>query len=392
MKSMMGMSVAMAVAALTAGATCAAMDLVPAGVRAMGMGGAFTAVADDPTAVYWNPAGLFLLREWDASWEGYLSTETIDGAEAALHDLLANPPVDQSVYTDPDRAAAAANALKSLRECGLLARQEETMLWALTGPKFGLSLGQWSRTFILPGAIDLDHIAAGEPGGEASLADNSSLLRRLDLERTEYAISSELSGAGGQFVLGLTARYQRWTASEEWRAPWDFAADIAADELVDDMKQGESVKTGTWTIDVGLLAFMGNGRIGITARDLRQPVIDLPSGEELEIERSYRAGYAFIPSPSLTIALDYDIGDQKIDGETWNSRQIAFGFEKWFGESRGLAIRAGGRRDLAWDSSPMVLTAGTTLDFGRFLLEGAAEMDLDDLRTAYTFGLGISLN
>ena len=28
------------------------------GARAEGMGGAFVAVADDATAVYWNPAGL----------------------------------------------------------------------------------------------------------------------------------------------------------------------------------------------------------------------------------------------------------------------------------------------------------------------------------------------
>ncbi|NNG26639.1 MAG: hypothetical protein HKM87_03885, partial [Ignavibacteriaceae bacterium] len=28
------------------------------GVRPMGMGGAFTAVADDPNAAYWNPAGM----------------------------------------------------------------------------------------------------------------------------------------------------------------------------------------------------------------------------------------------------------------------------------------------------------------------------------------------
>ena len=30
----------------------------PVGVRALGMGGAFTAVADDATATWWNPAGL----------------------------------------------------------------------------------------------------------------------------------------------------------------------------------------------------------------------------------------------------------------------------------------------------------------------------------------------
>ncbi len=33
------------------------------GARAMGMGGAFTAVADDATAVCWNPAGLAQLRD-----------------------------------------------------------------------------------------------------------------------------------------------------------------------------------------------------------------------------------------------------------------------------------------------------------------------------------------
>lgn len=35
-----------------------AQDLPAPGVRAAGMGGAFTAVADDGSAVYWNPAGL----------------------------------------------------------------------------------------------------------------------------------------------------------------------------------------------------------------------------------------------------------------------------------------------------------------------------------------------
>ena len=34
---------------------------VPVGARAVGMGGAFTAVADDATAIWWNPAGMVYL-------------------------------------------------------------------------------------------------------------------------------------------------------------------------------------------------------------------------------------------------------------------------------------------------------------------------------------------
>src|SRR5512142_139720 len=34
---------------------------IPVGARAVGMGGAFTAVCDDATAPYWNPAGMVFL-------------------------------------------------------------------------------------------------------------------------------------------------------------------------------------------------------------------------------------------------------------------------------------------------------------------------------------------
>jgi tetratricopeptide (TPR) repeat protein len=46
------------------------------GARAMGLGNAFTAMADDPTAVYWNPAGLEYIDQQSATlfhtslWEG----------------------------------------------------------------------------------------------------------------------------------------------------------------------------------------------------------------------------------------------------------------------------------------------------------------------------------
>ena len=39
------------------------------GARAMGFGNAFTAIADDPTAVYWNPAGLDYVYQRPWTWE-----------------------------------------------------------------------------------------------------------------------------------------------------------------------------------------------------------------------------------------------------------------------------------------------------------------------------------
>lgn len=53
------MAVSLAGMGLFGGAgECAAQGVESLGVRALGMGGAFVAVADDATATYWNPAGL----------------------------------------------------------------------------------------------------------------------------------------------------------------------------------------------------------------------------------------------------------------------------------------------------------------------------------------------
>ncbi len=50
------------------GTTGAAVLNLPAGARAQGMGEAFTSIADDSTAGYWNPAGLNLLKGSSATF------------------------------------------------------------------------------------------------------------------------------------------------------------------------------------------------------------------------------------------------------------------------------------------------------------------------------------
>jgi hypothetical protein len=49
------------------------------GARAMSLGGAFVSVADDPTAVYWNPAGLTAI----SGLQAFVSAETMADFSAA---------------------------------------------------------------------------------------------------------------------------------------------------------------------------------------------------------------------------------------------------------------------------------------------------------------------
>jgi len=61
----------------------AAFEAWGSGVRPQGMGGAFTAIADDPSAIHWNPAGLAQMER------GYVTTfyQRLYGGVDGLHSL-----------------------------------------------------------------------------------------------------------------------------------------------------------------------------------------------------------------------------------------------------------------------------------------------------------------
>src|SRR6059036_2691225 len=79
------------------GARATPSSQVPVGPRAIGMGGAFSAVADDASALFWNPAGLARVghQEISASHANLFGTD--------IHDDVASFVLPLS----PGRAAAA---------------------------------------------------------------------------------------------------------------------------------------------------------------------------------------------------------------------------------------------------------------------------------------------
>jgi len=95
--------------------------------RAMGMGGAFTAVADDSTAVFWNPSGLVQLQRPELS-SMYLGGYDLDVGSLSTSVVTASVPVlassavgvgyvatgDPDLYTERTLTACYAQSLDGL--------------------------------------------------------------------------------------------------------------------------------------------------------------------------------------------------------------------------------------------------------------------------------------
>lgn len=90
--------------------TAAFLD-IGVGARAAGMGGAYTALADDANAVYWNPAGLARLEKREAS------TGHAELGQSTRHDFLA--------YAHPSPQGTFAGAITYLGQGSIDGRDSQ---------------------------------------------------------------------------------------------------------------------------------------------------------------------------------------------------------------------------------------------------------------------------
>ncbi len=115
-------------------ARASAFEFIPSGARAVGMGGAYTAVADEPNAVYWNPAGLAGIRR-PALVYNHLDVQTLG--------LLS---YDQFIYSQPfvyrNAVAASWTRLGTTGQVNWLNYAENTFVFTYQqNVMAGLSLG-----------------------------------------------------------------------------------------------------------------------------------------------------------------------------------------------------------------------------------------------------------
>ena len=267
------------------------------GTRALGMGGAFVAVADDATAVYWNPAGLatgdFLSLLLDHSQAGGWDSGT-------LHAL-------------PAAAGAGTIAALSTNEVGFA-------------------------------------------------------YYRLRVDDARSLVTHNVAISGAQFAFpgvsfGTSLRYVRGVAG--FTRP---TLGSAVDSLARGNLPLDVLGQHAFDLDAGVLIGSDTVRVGLVARNLRQPHLETPGGGSIRLDRRIRAGLAVRTVAGLLVSADLDLTRSGPDAAGGSRRSAAAGAEQWFG--RWFALRGGARVNLEAEDPRVVgavglsvaLTSGVYLD------------------------------
>ena len=292
----------LAAVVLACPSTASAQGLENLGSRAPALG-AFVAVADDASAVAWNPAGMVL---------GPLFNISIGfGRSSAVPD---DPSIEPEV-----------------------AERLSATLVAIGAPPVGLSYYRLGQQ-VVDGAA-----ASGDPRRE----DGQVIVRTMV---TSHLGATVLHSLGNFLTVGTTVKLVRGSVgSEVVRADtWEAAFDHA-DTLM-------TASSTTGDLDLGAMAAAGRWRAGILVRNVTEPDFEDALGGEVELRRHARAGAAWgdrWPGASrMIVAVDADL--THVPHPDGDRRDVAAGIERWTMRQQRLGLRGGVRASTVGEARPVV--------------------------------------
>lgn len=299
---------------LSVGAVQWAEAQPPVGSRASGMAGAFVGVADDASAVYWNPAGLA---------SGAYASFVFDFGKAERL-----PPVNGA----PPGA------------------------WRGTGRILALSVPPVGLAYYRQGVFasgPAEPAVLGVPGRE----EVRTSVHALTTSTVGVALLHSLSE---YVVVATTLKLVRGRAAAGFANTGDSGDALdAAEEL-----PGDSETKGD--IDAAVMIALNRIRLGLVGRNLTAPSfkLDATGTQPVELEPEARVGAAWgsgWPGMSrIVVDVDYDLTARAAPGG--DRQDLAGGVETWW-KTRRLGVRAGVRRSMIGESRSVVaagVSAGVT--------------------------------
>ena len=321
-RSLLAAAIALSLFASPAAATKYAGEFmkIPVGARAIGMGGAFTAVSDDATSPYWNPAGMVFLPYREAFLQ-----------HAEQFGNLVNHNFGS--YVMPLRAQGHQRAA-----LGVSATWVGVSDIPITPRPGGLKPGDW-----LDYGADNDPLT-NDPGQANGKWDPGERLL-LSPEDLYMASSNDLA-------MGISYARQRGSKL-------CYAGTLKfVRQSIPDTSFGAHVTSFGAGLDAGVLYMMTDAvTLGAVVHDLTTTYISWSDGVREFVSPSITTGAAFNFTPAehhtLTAATDlaWNFEDRSFDGQIHLgavNADLHAGLEYWYRST--LALRAG--------------VAGKDLDFG----------------------------
>ncbi len=273
--------------------------LVGSGARAAGMGGAFTAVADDATAASFNPAGLAQLVVPEAS----VVFDHLDLQDQYL-DFVVLDPVEAPLPLSDSEAQFDRNSLNFL---------------SFSLP-FAVGDRRWAAQFSTQKAVDLTY-------------HGDRLFSEIDSEGNPVVdiqqVTDQSGGIriySGSLAISATRRMLIGVAINHWKGDWDSSS-FTSETIVEDPEDVEFLSftqtnaLSAWNFDLGMLLQYKYANVGIRYRsgfsadytlkvrvdtNIEDPLIPLPdTTTELEWPSTLNLGLALKPSDKVTLAADF---------------------------------------------------------------------------------------
>jgi len=251
------------------------------GTKALGMGGAFTAVADEPSCVFWNPAGLTQLGRFELSASLSATGENVENF-VNLYDLY--KALENRDYEAAEKIAEKEFPLPMSLEPTLNLEIAIAHRLAISGA----AQTEFSITKFEPPTLTTSYV---------EIEDTETVLTPVYLT---YATGLPASA----FKVGLNAKYiQGIRHSSHFRL-------LATGDVETDSEETSNAQTVT-SFDLGVLYAPEDSKLtyGLMVEDVFEPKVKFPdmtdeSLKYLTLSRKVNFGVAFKVFPRLTLAAD----------------------------------------------------------------------------------------